>query len=381
MYIERKLKNEIKETIINSNKINILFGARQVGKTTFLNNLIKLLPYKQLSVNGDEIRYNSILSSRDLSKLKLLVSGFDLLFIDEAQRIPDIGINLKILHDQIPDLKIIVSGSSSFELANNIKEPLTGRTITYTLYPLSIEEILTTQSPNEINVRLEEFLIFGQYPEVLCFDNMISKEKLLNELSSSYLYKDVLELSNIKNPDKLRKLLKLLAFQIGNEVSVHELGKKLSLSSETIISYLDLLEKSFVIFRLGGFARNLRKEITKKQKIYFYDLGIRNSIINNFNGIEDRNDLGQLWENFIVVERMKYNSNKNYTPNYYFWRLYSGAEIDFVEEKNGKLKGYEIKYNKSNIKHHKIWTDTYSDSTIEIVNKENYFQFITNLKI
>ncbi len=378
MYFKRDIKDSIKDSIINNNKIIILYGARQVGKTTFLNKMINSLPYKTLFINGDEMVYNEILSSRDLSKLKLLVHGYDLLFIDEAQRITDIGINLKILYDQIPGLKIIASGSSSFELANKIKEPLTGRTKTFSLYPISVTELLSVFTPIEINIKIEEMLIYGQYPEILCTGNMFDKEKLLTELSSSYLYKDILDLSTIKNPDKLRKLLQLLAFQIGGEVSYHEIGKQLALSNETVSSYIDLLEKSFVIFKLGGFSKNLRKEVSKKHKIYFYDLGIRNAIINNFNALENRNDQGQLWENFIILERLKFNSNRCYLPNYYFWRLYSGAELDFVEEKNGEIFGIEIKYRKIKKKIPLSWTETYPEAKHKIITSDNFLSFITD---
>jgi predicted AAA+ superfamily ATPase len=381
MYFERDLKEKVKQSITNSNKLIILYGARQVGKTTFLKKIIQSLEYKTLLVNGDEMQYNDILSSRDLTKLKLLVHGYEMLFVDEAQRIKDIGINLKILHDQLPQLKVIASGSSSFELANRIKEPLTGRTRTFNLYPISVSEMLKTFSPIEINNKIEELLIYGQYPEVLCTGNMHEKEILLNELSSSYLYKDILELSTIKNSDKLRKLLKLLAFQIGGEVSSHEIGKQLSLSNETVNSYIDLLEKSFVIFKLGGFSKNLRKEVTKKQKIYFYDLGIRNAIINNFNTLENRNDQGQMWENFIILERLKYNSYRFYTPNYYFWRLYSGAELDLIEEKDGKIQGVEVKYRKKKNVPPQSWTDAYPDSGYKNIHYQNYLSFISDLDI
>jgi len=295
---------------MSSNKIVIIYGARQVGKTTLANQIITKLDLKTLKINADERKYNDVLSSCDLAKLKSLVAGYELLFIDEAQRIENIGVNLKILADNLKDLKIIVTGSSSFDLANKIKEPLTGRTWTYNLYPLSFLELSESYNQFELKELLDNFLIFGAYPEIFTSENMKDKKKLLEEITQSYLYKDILELDSIKKSDKLYKLLKLLAWQIGQEVSLTELSNSLDLSYKVVEKYIELLEKSFVIYRLSAFSKNLRKEVSKKNKIYFYDLGIRNALIDNLKPISDRNDLGQLFENFLISERLKKLSYK-----------------------------------------------------------------------
>ena len=381
MLFKRRLEAHLIEKIHNSNKVIILYGARQVGKTTMINNILRKLDLKICTVNGDERQYVDILSSRELHKLKLLTHGYDLLFIDEAQRIPDIGINLKILHDHFPKLKIVVTGSSSFNLAGKINEPLTGRTWTYQLFPFSINEVKDFQSLLEIQKKIEEYLIFGLYPEILHYNSLQEKERYLNELATSYLYKDILELSHIKHSDKLHNLLRLLAFQIGSEVSYHELGQNLSLSKETIASYIDLLEKSFVIFKLQAFSRNLKKEITKMHKIYFWDTGIRNILIKNMNFLSQRDDIGKLWENFLIAERMKFNNNRLFLVNSFFWRVYTGAELDYIEEKNNELFGYEIKYKNKRHVIPRTWISTYKNANYNLINKENFFDFITDTNI
>ena len=272
MYIKRAIKNQIIKKIKSTEKIAIIYGPRQIGKTTLSKKVIEELELKTLVVNADEEKYIDVFSSRDFAKMNRLINGYELLFIDEAQRIPDIGINLKIIKDRLPNLKIIITGSSSLELANNVAEPLTGRVWTYNLYALSVLELKNEFSDFEIDEKIEELLVFGAYPEVVTIQNWQDKQKLLEEISKSYLYKDVLRIAKIKHVSKMKKLLQLLAFQIGSEVSVSELARQLEINKETVASYIDLLEKSFVIFRLGGFSRNLLKEVTKKDKIYFYDL-------------------------------------------------------------------------------------------------------------
>lgn len=378
MYIKRKLFKEIKDRLSNSNKIVIIYGARQVGKTTLANAVISNINLKTLVINADEKKFIDILSSRNLNKLRLLIKGFELLFIDEAQRIPDVGINLKLLHDNFPDLKILVSGSSSLDLANKIKEPLTGRIWTYTLYPLSFEELLKTDNPFELDSRLEEFLIFGSYPEIFSISNLKDKKQYLQEICSSYLYKDILEISSIKHSNKIHALLRLLAFQVGAQVSTSELAAQLGMSKDTVSVYIDLLEKSFVIFRLSGYSKNLRKEITKMDKIYFYDLGVRNTIIENHNNFEVRNDIGSLWENYLIIERKKYLDYNFHFTNSYFWRTYTGAELDYIEENGDNLSGYEFKI--STNKKPKVpaaWINAYPNSSYQLINRDNYFDFIS----
>ena len=373
--IIRYLHTEIIKQLTDNHKVVVVFGARQVGKTTLIKQIIEKISLKTLHINADQTRYHEVLSSRDLNKMQSLIGDNELLFIDEAQNIPNIGINLKILHDEMPELKIIVSGSSSFELANRIKEPLTGRTVTFHLYPLALLELKNEMTEFELKDKIEEFLIFGTYPGVYTLNTTTKKIKHLVELISSYLYRDVLQLSNIKHSDKIYRLLKLLAYQIGSEVSIHELAKQLGMSHETVNSYIDLLEQGFIIHRLSAYSRNLRKEVSKRDKIYFTDTGIRNALINNFNTLTNRTDVGALWENFLFIERQKKMEYHAVHGQPFFWRLYSGAELDYIEERDGKLFGYEFKWGGRKKNPPKSWLDNY-DSTFEIINKENYFDFI-----
>ncbi|MGV6828648.1 MAG: ATP-binding protein [Flavobacteriales bacterium] len=376
MYISRTLEQDIVNYIKAKNEIIVLYGARQVGKTTLIKQLVSKINFKTLQINAEELKYQSIFSSRDLATMQELVEGYDLLFIDEAQTIENIGINIKILHDAMPKLKIILSGSSSFDLSNQIKEPLTGRTKTYMLYPLGFLELEDLYNIFELNEHLKQALILGGYPKLYTLDNKRDKILHLNELASSYLYKDVLQFTRIKHAKKLYDLLRLLAFQIGNTVSVNELATNLKTSSETVERYIDLLEKSFIIFRVSGFSRNLRKEISKQDKIFFYDLGIRNAIINNFSSIEDRTDIGQLWENFLLLERKKKIAYSQQQKNIYFWRTYTGAELDFIEEYGDKLVGYEFKWGTKIPKAPKSWLENYKTASFEYVNRTNFLDFI-----
>ena len=375
MKINRSLFPTLLTEFDETNKIIIIYGARQTGKTTLSNDILKQVNGNILKINADELKYIDILSSRDLRKMTLLLGGYDVLFIDEAQRISDIGINLKIIHDNMPKMKLIVTGSSSFDLANKVKEPLTGRTSTYTLFPISIMELSKTSNAIELQNQLDEFMIYGMYPDLFKYNSYKKKEKYLRELSSSYLYKDIFDITNIRNTSKIRDLLRLLAFQIGSEVSLNELGNSLGLNQETVSTYINILEKSFIIFRLSGFSRNLRKEISKRDKIYFWDLGIRNSLIDNFSPINMRNDIGSMWENFIIAERMKYLSYNEIFASSYFWRTYTGAELDYIEEKNGALFAYEIKYKKPKLTAPKTWVDNYSNN-YKCITIDNFWEFI-----
>ena len=302
MEINRLLKTPIINDLKQLNKVVLLYGPRQAGKTTLSKNIIQEVGLKTLMINADQSKYIDVLSSRDLGKLRSLVAGYELLFIDEGQRIPEIGINLKILHDELPELKILVTGSSSFLLSGRVSESLAGRKKIYTLLPVSMQELAGIYNPFELNDQLEERLIFGSYPEVINTVNHLEKEEYLRDISSSFIFKDILELEMIKYPLKIRELLKLLAFQIGSQVSIHELGTKLGLNRETVERYLFLLEQSFVIFKLPAFSHNPRKEISKSQKYYFFDTGIRNILIDNIKSLNDRNDSGALRENFIIAE-------------------------------------------------------------------------------
>jgi predicted AAA+ superfamily ATPase len=374
--IYRSIEKQIIERLEQSNKIVILYGARQVGKTTIIKSILNNRFGKTVEVNADQLKYQKILSSADLNQIKRLVSGYNLLFIDEAQRIPNIGLNLKIIHDNMPGLKIIATGSSSFELANKISEPLTGRTWTYTLFPISVLEWRESLNPFEIDEKLHEFLTFGMYPEVFSYPNDADKKDYLKELTISFLYKDLLELNQIKNSGKIFDLLRLLAYQIGSTVSYSELGRQLGISTDTVISYIDLLEKVFVIYRLSGFSKNLRKEIVKNKKIYFYDVGVRNAIINNFTSPDIRPDKGALWENFVISERIKCNSYQRNYVNTFFWRTYTGAELDYLEQGDGKLSGFEIKWGNKIAKVPQSWIDNYKEAEFKSVNMENYLEFV-----
>lgn len=378
MYIKRSLESTVLEKLKSSGKGIVIYGARQVGKTSLVNRIISQLKLKTLTISGDQTRYHDIITSRDLSKIKNLVSPYELLFIDEAQRIKEIGLNLKIIFDNIPELKVIVTGSSALDLASKISEPLTGRIWSYKLYPLSQLELINQSSSTQVDFEIEDRLIFGSYPEIFSYHSYQDKQEYLRQLSDNYLYKDILEFSGIKNSIKIREILKLLAFQVGSQVSLNELSNKLDMSKDTLSRYIDLLEKSFVIFRLYGFSRNLRKEVVKKPKIYFYDLGIRNALVNNFNLLDTRNDLGALWENFLIIERMKSLAYTHRFASSYFWRTYTGAEIDYVEEMDGALHGYEFKWQKSNSRSQSSWILNYPESSFEVVNRSNYSNFIAS---
>mgnify|MGYP001580070273 FL=1 len=377
MKIWRALTSEIKEKLHQSDKIIILYGPRQVGKTTLCKDIMRESGLHTLYINANEAQYSEALSSRDAKKLTDLTVGYELLIIDEAQRVRDIGINLKILSDAHTGVKIIATGSSSFELANKISEPLTGRHWTYFLYPIAELERKHHWNDFELASTLEDRLVWGSYPETF---SLAGEERMsyLRTLASDYLYKDILALQDVRHANKIRDLLKLLAFQIGNQVSLSELASSLEMSKETVARYIDLLEKTFVLFRLAGFSRNLRKEITKTQKYYFYDVGLRNSVIDNFKSLTDRADTGVLWKNFLFMERVKRNAYHKAHVSPYFWRTYTGAEIDYVEEEEGSLRGYEFKWGDRPKRPSapRAWVSAYPDAAYNVINRENYLDFI-----
>lgn len=376
MLLPRALTSIITNKLQASPKGIILYGPRQAGKTTLITDVIRQLGVKVLTVNGDQSKYLDVLSSRDGDRLKNLVAGYDMLFVDEAQRIPEIGINLKIIIDTIPSVKIVATGSSSLDLASKISEPLTGRVWTYRLYPMSFLELSHVYNRFELNTHVEERLVYGSYPEIFSHAGDIQKREYLQNLIDAYLYKDMLELGGIRNSTKIRDLLKLIAFQVGSLVSISELGNALEMGKDTVNRYIDLLEKSFVIFRMPGLSRNLRKEITKMGKIYFYDPGVRNMLIDNLKPLKDRNDVGLLWENFLIVERMK---RLAYTGGYastYFWRTHTGAELDYVEETGGKLYGYEFKYGSKTARAPTSWRAAYPDASFTSINQDTYLPFV-----
>ncbi len=364
------------EEHIQANKALIIFGPRRVGKTTLLNNYLKNTNYKYKLDSGDNIRLQNTLKSQDFKKILGYAEGYELIAIDEAQQIPNIGMALKILIDNIPDIKIIATGSSSFDLSQQIGEPLTGRKKTITLYPLSQKELLSKFNKHELKEKLKDFLIFGSYPDIVLAKNNKERIDFLEELVNSYLLKDILSLDKIKSSSILLNLLKLLSFQVGNLVSLNELANTLKIDAKTVNRYLDLLEKSFIIVRLGGFSRNLRNEINSKAKYYFLDNGVRNAVITQYSDLENRDDIGQLFENFIISERIKKCSYDKIYGSRYFWRNYEGKEIDLLEEREGKIFAYEFKWSKTNSSAPKDFMNNYENSEYNTINKNNYLDFI-----
>jgi len=366
------------DKLIKKGKVLILYGPRRVGKTTLVNDFLSKTNLKYKLDSGDNIRVQQILSSQDFDKILDYTSGYQLLAIDEAQQISNIGMGLKILVDQNPNLIIIATGSSSFDLSQKVGEPLTGRKKIIILYPFSQLELLDIYNKYELKEKLENFLIFGSYPDVVLAKNRNEKIEFLEELVNSYLLKDILTLEKIKSSQQLLDLLKLIAFQVGSLVSLNELAKQIKLDVKTVARYLDILEKSFIIKKVTGFSRNLRKEIVKKSKYYFLDNGIRNAVISQFNKLTDRNDVGFLFENFMFSERLKNNAYKNKFGSIYFWRTYDGQEIDLIEERDGNLIGFEFKWSsKSKEKTPQDWKMNYPDASYKIINKENYLKFLT----
>ncbi len=358
-------------------KVNLLYGARRVGKTTLIKQILKKGGNNIFEGEGDDIRLRQILNSDDKVLILNAFQDYDVIFIDEAQRIDNIGWSLKILIDNLPETIIIVSGSSSLKLSYKTGAPLTGRTFTRILFPLSVLELKKQIGGMHIFQNLENYLLYGMYPEVLTARNVKNKLAYLIELLNSYLLKDILELENVRNSDKVYDLLRLIAYQIGDEVSLNELANSLGLAKQTVERYLNLLEKSFIIKKVSGFSKNLRKEVTKTKRYYFYDNGIRNAIINNFNLLRNRNDTGMLWENFMVSERLKKQHYMQILSNNYFWRTYDQKEVDLVEEREGKLYGYEFKWSPKKMKIQKEWLETYSNARFEIIHRENFLPFVS----
>jgi len=375
MYISQKQIENLRQLIIPG-KVMVIYGPRRVGKTTLLKKYLESENNSVLFVNGDDIIVRQYIESQSIQTLRDFVGNHRLLVVDEAQYVEKIGLNLKLIVDHIPEIKVIVTGSSSFDLARDVGEPLTGRKYVLKLFPLSQMEISKIEKRHETTASLESRLIYGSYPEVVLIRDNRRREDYLRELIQSYLFKDILSLEGIRYANKLVRLLQLLAFQIGKQVSFAELGKQLSMSKNTVERYLDLLEKVFVIYRLSGFSRNLRKEITKSQRYFFYDTGVRNALIGNFNPLAVRNDLGELWENYIITERMKRQEYLRKVTNSYFWRTYDKKEIDLVEEREGRLFGYEVKWKKERVKIPRDWTSGYPDAAFEVIHRENYLKFI-----
>lgn len=369
------------DNLLREGKVIVIYGPRRVGKTTLVSNYLKKTRLKYKLESGDDLGVAEILSSQSFDKINQFAAGYDLIVIDEAQRIPQVGLGLKILVDNNPKTKVLITGSSSLSLSYKVGEPLVGRMFDYILYPVSQLEFKKEKTVFELEQKKEDFLIFGSYPEVVKEVNREGKSKILTGIASSYLLRDLIELEKVSSTKTLFDLLKLVAFQIGSEVSLTELGANLGIDKKTVARYLWLFEQAFILYNLRGFSRNLRKEISKKSKYYFYDNGIRNAVINNFNDLSTRNDVGALWENFLAVERLKrqeyvYMGSKY---NNYFWRTWDKKEIDWVEMREGKLFGYEFKWKEGKpSKSKNAWLQNYkNEAEFEIINQKNYLEFIT----
>jgi predicted AAA+ superfamily ATPase len=372
--IARAIEESIRKEASSGRKAIVLLGARQVGKTTLTNALFGGRD-DVLWLNGDTSNARVLLTAQSIEQLRVVIGKHNVLVIDEAQRVPDIGIVLKLIIDNIPRVKVVATGSSSLDLASRTSEPLTGRKRQFTLFPLSFAEMAGHHGQLAEQNLLQHRLIYGYYPDIV--NSPGEERRLLQELSDSYLYKDILALDKIKKSEQLTRLLRALAFQIGSQVSYTELGRLCGLDNKTVEKYITVLEQTFVIFRLGSYARNLRNELKTSRKIYFTDNGIRNALIADFRPVELRDDMGKLWENYLVSERFKRNSYAESYANPWFWRTSSQQEIDYVEERDGHLSAYEFKWNPSaKTKRPKAFLEAYPHSSFAVVNRDNFVEFL-----
>lgn len=372
--IDRKLYKTITDQLFKG-KVIILVGPRQVGKTTLLNVLVQQSNRRVLSLNCDEPEVQMMLTNTNVAKLRTIIGNNELVVIDEAQKVDNIGLTLKLIADNIKEVQVIATGSSAFELRNRLNEPLTGRKFEYQMFPISCGEIIDTYGLVEEKRTLENRLIYGSYPDILMHPE--EARRYLTDLTQSYLYKDILSLDSLRKPQLIDKLLQALAFQIGSEVSTNELARTLQTDSKTIDKYIDLLEKCYVIFRLGGLSRNLRTELKRAKKIYFYDNGVRNAIIQQFAPVNLRDDIGALWENFFIAERMKRNHYDGYYCNRYFWRTTLQQEIDLVEECDGTMTAFEMKWNPTKkVFFSKSFTDAYNVKETVVITQDNYLDYL-----
>ena len=373
--IKRNLQQKIVERMI-PNKVILIFGARRVGKTVLMKQITEAFKGKKLIMNGEDYDTLVLLENRSIGNYRNLFDGVELLVIDEAQHIPEIGAKLKLIVDEIQDIRIMVSGSSSFDLFNKSGEPLVGRSVPFHLTPFSQTEVSQVENRLQTLQNLENRLIYGSYPEVVLMNNNEQRKEYLKNIINSYLLKDILMVDGIKNASKMKELLQLVALQTGSEVSYEELGRRLNMSKNTVEKYLDLLSKTFVIFRLGAFNRHLRKEVTKAGKWYFYDVGIRNALIGAFNSLSMRQDIGAVWENYLISERLKKNLNENSNKELYFWRTYDGQEIDLIEVNHDKMSAFELKWGDKQPRIPVAFSQNYPQAEFQIVNKNNYLEFV-----
>lgn len=377
MTIERELKAQVVKRI-KPQKVMLIYGPRRVGKTLLLREIFNEFEGKKLLLNGESSDTVRMLSDRSISNYKHLFADVSLLAIDEAQHIPEIGMKLKLMVDEIPGLAIVATGSSSFDLQNQAGEPLVGRSTRFMLTPFSIKEINKQQPTFQTITNIDQYLVYGFYPELISIDSGAEQARYLTEIVDSYLLRDILAIDGVKNVQKMHDLLRLVAYQVGSEVSTDELGKQLGVSRNTAERYLDLLQKVFVLYRLGGYSKNLRKEVVKSSKWYFQDNGIRNAVLNDFRPFADRSseERGALWENFIIGERMKRKHNNLSNINLYFWRTYDQQEIDLIEEDGEIITAYEIKSGKKNPKIPKAFANAYPEAAYNIVNKDVFWNYV-----
>lgn len=376
MSINRALEKTLIERLI-PNKINLIFGTRRVGKTFLLKKLIANQPFKTLMLQGEDTDTQQILAQRSVANYQRLLHNTELLVIDEAQAIPEIGKILKLIVDNIEGIRVIVTGSSAFDLANLSGEPLTGRAFFHELYPIAQQELSLQENALQTLQNLEDRLIYGSYPELWNLPFSVTKAEYLKDLLNTYLLKDIIAFEGIRNSSKIRDLLRLVAFQIGKEVSLEELSKQLQLSRNTVEKYLDLCSKVFILKKIEAFGGNLRKEITKSSRWYFWDLGVRNALINDFRPLALRTDHGELWESYLITERLKWLKYRKSLTETYFWRTYDQQEIDWLEHENGQIRAYELKWKEAKVKVPKAFTTTYPEATFTLINQENYLSFIT----
>jgi len=374
--VERSLSGKILEYLKTPQKAVLIFGARRVGKTVLLKQILKKYGKAALLLNGEDYDAQALLEERSAANYCRLLAGKKILAVDEAQSIPEIGNKIKLILDEVSGIHVIASGSSSFELQNKAGEPLVGRSAAFYLTPFSHKEIAVDKDALFVRQNLETRLIYGSYPEVTLMDSPSQKEEYLRNIAGAYLFKDILALDGIRNSSKMRDLCRLIAFQAGNEVSFEELGKQLSMSKTTVEKYLDLLSKVFVIFRLGAYARNLRKEVSKAGKWYFCDNGIRNAVIGNFSPLAVRQDTGALWESYLIGERFKNMYNTGALCNYYFWRTYDRQEIDLIEESGNELSAYEFKWGDKSSKIPMVFAEAYPHATYKVINQKTYLSFL-----
>lgn len=376
-FIPRVLSKRVIQQM-KPNKVVLILGSRRVGKTWLINHLAKTQmkePY--LLLNGEDLFVQETLSMRTAENYRRLLGNNKILILDEAQKVPQVGQILKFIVDEIPDVKVIATGSSAFDLANKMGEPLTGRKTTNILFPIAQMELSSMENMVETKARLEERMVFGSYPEIITMKATNEKIDWLKELVSSYLLKDIFEFDGIRNSAKILALLKLVAFQTGKEVSLEELARQLGISRNTVEKYLDLLTQVFILFRVPGFSRNLRTEVSKTSRWYFYDNGVRNAIIMNFNPLTLRDDAGLLWENYLLSERIKKQHYSGMHCENYFWRTYQQQEIDWIEERDGRLFGYELKWNlKKKTREPLTWKRAYPESSFEVISRDNYLDWI-----